>query len=153
MENKIYNYNTHSLNCSNNYESVYSLTINFLELLFDYKTNELIDIYGFFPLVNAIKCNIDLPEWKNAKFYINISNNIQIKEKNIYNYGDVIVDKRRYLTDAIIKFDEKKGIICIGDASILKTDDVIKINKNIICIANIDNILKCIYIIPDAFVK
>ena len=47
----------------------------------------------------------------------------------------------------------KKGIICIGDDSISKTDDVIKINKNIICIANIDNILKCIYIIPDAFVN
>ena len=60
MKNKIYNYNTHSLTRSNNHESVYLLTINFLELLFDYNTNELIDIYGFFPLVNAIKCNIDL---------------------------------------------------------------------------------------------
>lgn len=150
---KVYNYKTHNLSCSNNKGRFYSLTINFVELLFDYHTNELIDIFGFFPLVNAIKCNIDLPEGRNAKFYINISNNIKIKEKNIYNYSDVIVDKRKYLTDATIKFDEKKGIICIGEDSILKTDDVIKINKNIICIANIDNVLKCIYIIPDAFVK
>lgn len=150
---KVYNYKTHNLSCSNNKGRFYSLTINFVELLFDYHTNELIDIFGFFPLVNAIKCNIDFPKYINGKYYINTIPGIQIEENNIYEYNEVIVDNNGYFNNAIIKFDENKGIICMGESIILETDNVIRINKNVICVVDFKNMLKCIYIIPDAFTK
>lgn len=53
MTDKIYNCKTHSLSCPKDYTGVYSLTINYVELVLDYNTDEFIDVFGFLPLVNA----------------------------------------------------------------------------------------------------
>ncbi|MBQ3414924.1 MAG: hypothetical protein IJH39_06180 [Clostridia bacterium] len=153
MTEMIYNYKTHSLNCSKDYIGVYSLTINYVELVLDYHTDEFIDIFGFLPLVNAQKCKIELPEYKNGKVYLNISDKSQIIENSVYNYSDKVVNPKEYFKNTITKFDDKKGVICIGDNIVLESDNVIKVNKNLICVVDLNNSLKCIYIIPDIFLK
>lgn len=152
MANMIYEFKTHSIYYDSNYlYNTFSLTIDTLELFFELVTGKFIGIQGFFPLIQAKKCKLNLPQVERCKEYY-------LEDVSGYKLGiayDLIVkipQTRMYFENLVIKFDKEKGIIQVGSNP--KHDDVIyKINENIILIFDFQNILKCIFIMPSFFLN
>lgn len=152
MNNMIYNFKTHSISNSKKFYNVYYLTIGFLEIIFDFKTNELLGLEGFFPLIKSEKCNIKLPKCVVNKYFISNIDKAHIYIGGVYDYCGKVMDHADYFINQNIKYDAENGIIALGDDNILSTDKFIQIDKNIICMVDLKNILKRIYIVPDGFI-
>lgn len=153
MKELIYERNTHSLNyaerCSAN---SYSLTINFLELIFDYDTNVLIGVQGFLPLIKAECCDIKLPKSKDGLYQITNINNSKIRQGGIYDYSSVVTTAKFDNNEVQIKYDTKEGFIELDLFPIGKDASFITIDKNLVCSINNTGVLQRLYIIPDQFV-
>lgn len=148
----IYNFKTHSINNSKKFDNVYYLTIGFLEIIFDFKTDELLGLEGFFPLVKSEKGTINLPECVDDKYFISNIDKARICKGYVYDYCDKVVEHGGYFINQNIKYDVEKGVIALGNTINLLTDKSIQVDKNIICVVDLKNILKRIYIIPDEFI-
>lgn len=149
----IYNFKTHSLNYTNRLiGDNYSLTIVFLELIFSCESNALLGIQSFLPLVNAIKCDIEILKTKDRIFRLDNMRKKHIVKGNVYDYFDVVGFNKNYSQDIIIKFDDKKGIIELDVDCKESEEDIIEISKNIICAIDKQSLIKRIYIKPDKFI-
>ncbi|MBQ9691104.1 MAG: hypothetical protein IJV62_03245, partial [Eggerthellaceae bacterium] len=124
------------------------LTINFLELAFDIKTKNLIDAFGFFPLINANKIHIELPPYENGDFTIRLHDE-NIISGAIYDYEKKAHSNEKGLMGTKIYYDEASKVICLGEIDFRHKS--IKINNNIICTLDQEDILRCLYILIDEF--
>lgn len=151
MEKMVYSHQTHSINRLGEYIDSYSLTIGYIELIFKNGTNDMIDVRGFLPLISASRKEINLPKCDKKRFTIKLVDGATIQGGHAYDYNKKACGGEKYFKEAIIAYDEKRGIICVGDDSCFNTDVAFEINKNVICVTDQNLILKCIYIIPDTF--
>ena len=153
MNNMIYDFKTHSLyyDAPNTNIPNFSLTIDTLELVFELQTGRLVRIQGFFPIIKAITCSINLPAW-DEKDYVLQNTDLSIYRQNeVYDMIQKIPQIKKYFEKMQIKYDKEKGIIQIG--SEMQNGEVgMKISDNILCGLDSNLDLKCIYVIPTKFV-
>lgn len=142
MKELIYKHSTHSLNyaerCNAN---SYSLTINFLELIFDYDTDALIGVQGFLPLIKAERCDIQIPKSTKGIYQITNIDKNKIKKGNIYDYFPVVGTAQCDNNKVKVKYDEKEGLIELGILSTGKDASFITIDKHLVC--SVDKTGKC----------
>lgn len=145
---KIYNKKTHSINRNSDYNNTFSITINFFEMIYDWDSYRLVDICGFIPLIKAEKINIDLPIYTQGEFIIKLKKH-NVKPGEIYDYNDIAFTNGIDFQNGKVYYDEKKGIICIGDINF--NNIALMINNNIVCVIDDNNILRCLYILIESF--
>ncbi len=153
MNKMIYDFTTHSLYYENEDIDVptFSLAIDTLEMVFEVETGKLMRVQGFFPIIRAVSCNIDIPEWEEGDYLINNIDFSACKQNEIYDLIQKDPQTKKYFEKFVTKFDKEKGIIQIGEE--MKEGDVgIKVNKNIMCGFDENSNLKCLYIVPTEFV-
>lgn len=153
MNRLIYNFKTHSFKNTYQFNSnTYSLTIGFLELVFNYDTDQLLGVQGFLPLINAERCNIQIPKATNDVFKLTNIKKVNIGESCIYNYHSIVGGNKDDLKKLKIKFDSLKGII---ELDITLTDNqeyYININSNLMCSLDKNGTLIKLFIKPDEFI-
>lgn len=150
-ENMIYDFKTHSINIINRYrESRFSLTIETLELVIDFRTKRLLYVQGYFPLLNAVDAMIKLPKERKGDYFFDKIDDSNISPYDIYSLADKQPQSEMYLKKFPELFDKEKGIIQLGSNE-RKRLDFIRINNNLIVGQDNKFIIKCIYIIPDKF--
>lgn len=146
MSDKIYSKKTHSISRTENCKNTFSLTINFFELSFEIGTCKLVDVFGFFPLIKAIKTKISIPQYNKGDFCIRL-NNQNVKGGEIYNYNDRAYIGGVDFKNSQIYYDANNKIICIGEIDY--KHKVIKVNNYIICVLDQKGILRCLYVMFD----
>ncbi len=150
--NMIYEFGTHSINMIKRYENpTFSLTIGTLELVIDYLAKKVLYVQGFFPLSKAINATIKLPNAKIGNYYINNIDYSNVEKFDIFSLANKIPKSKIYFDNNAIVFDEDNGIIQLGFVE-NEGNNYIKISDNIIIGQDSENIIQCIYIIPDKFI-
>ena len=149
MSEMIYDFAIHSLYYDKTDMIVhnFSLMIDTLELVFHLQTGKLVGIQGFFPLVSANECNIELPDWKEGSFTLQNCELSKCKHNEIYDLAQVIPRAQKYFEKRKVKYDKREGIIQLGE-ELQKGESVIKISSNIFCGFDSNSVLKCLYIVP-----
>lgn len=151
IKEMIYQYKTHSINVETFFNvETFSLEIDFLEIIVDYNSRELLYVGGYFPLIKVQKSMIQLPVSKENSFYLKNINSA-VEKFSIYSLTNKIPECGMYFGDHSITFDKKRGIILLGCTEKQDTEFA-KINKNIIVGYDANSVLKCIYIMPDRFI-
>lgn len=152
MTDLIYEYHTHSLNYENRCDlNYYSLTIGYLELMFDLDTDTLIGVQGFLPLIKAERCNIQIPEATNGTFINPRKGSVNHNKGHIYDYFLSNEEAKEYVSNAHIKFDKVNGVIEVDIYPQHKGSSIIKIDGNIICSIDDKGELQTLYIKPNRF--
>lgn len=151
----IYNFKEHGLQCINNTRNMtIVLTLVATQLEFDYQTGNLITIFGYLPLFNAKKKNIDLPAvFTDTDFSIDM-NDFDYCPGIAYEYCEWFPKSEKYLLKGgipIVCFDRENKRILIGTKD--QNDKSIKINKNIICGLDHDCNLKYLLISIDLIIE
>ncbi|MCM1158610.1 MAG: hypothetical protein NC348_08925 [Clostridium sp.] len=148
----IYEFSTHSINLEKRYEKpTFSMTIGTLELVIDYLTRKILYVQGFFPLVKATNDKIILPNARAGDYYINDIDYSNIEKFDIFSLLDKIPKCKEYFDNNSIVFDKKNGIIQLGFIS-NRNDNYVKVSDNLIIGYDNEDIIQCIYIIPDKFI-
>lgn len=151
----IYNFKEHGLQCINNTRNMtIVLTLCATQLEFDYQTGNLITIFGYLPLFNAKKKNIDLPAvFIDTDFSIDMNDFVYCPGV-AYEYCEWFPKSEKYLLKGgipIVCFDRENKRILIGTKD--QNDKNIKINKNIICGLDYDCNLKYLLISIDLIIE
>lgn len=150
-ENMIYNLNTHSINIRNRYNELrFSLTIDTLELVIDFRTKRFLYVQGYFPLLNTLDSTIELPKEKKGDYFFDNIDVSNINPYDVFSLADKQPQSETYLKKFPRLFDKEKGIIQLGSNKMEKLD-FIKINNNLIIGQDNKFVIKCMYIIPDKF--
>lgn len=154
MKEMIYDFATHSLYYENKDADVpnFSLTIDTLELVFELQTGKLLCAQGFFPLIQAFKSDIHLPECNKGDYLLHNFDLSMCKPNEVYDLIKKIPKTQKYFEKVPIKYDRKKGIILIGE-EMNEKETIIEVNDNIMCGLDQNLDLKCVYIIPTRFTK
>ena len=148
----IYEMKTHSLHCEADKNiKIFSLTIQTLELLFEKKTGKLINARGFFPLIKAVKCKIDLPFIEESEYFLSDVILRKVHENDVWELIDIIPQCKAYFEDLTIKFDSNNGIILLGNEENIDPKRI-RINDNLYIGCDKWSNLKCIYIKPTEFI-
>ena len=154
MKELIYKHSTHSLNYAERCNvNSYSLTIIFLELIFDYDTDSLIGVQGFLPLLKAERCGIQIPKSTKGIYQLTNIDKTKIKKGNIYDYFSVVGASQCDNNKVKVKYDEKEGIIELDILSTGKDASFITVSKNLVCSVDNTGVLLRVYIKPDYFTK
>lgn len=134
MREMIYDFTTHSLYYENQGIEVpnFSLTIDTLEMVFELQTGKLLCIQGFFPLIQAVKCNIHLPACNKADYILHNFDLSICNQNEVYDLTNKIPETQKYFEKMSIKYDRRKGIIQIGE-EMREQDTAIEVNNNILC--------------------
>ena len=153
MDNMIYDFKTHSVYYETQNTSIpeFSLMIDTLEMVFELQTGKLVRIQGFFPIIKAITCSINLPVWDEKDYVLQDTNLSIYRQNEVYDMIQKIPQTKKYFEKLQIKYDKEKGIIQIG-SEMQKGEVGIKINDNILCGLDSNLDLKCLYIIPTKFI-
>ena len=150
--NMIYEFNTHSIYLKEKYKKpTFSLMIDTLELVIDYLTRKVLNVQGFLPLIKAVKSKIILPEAPKGDYCIDYIDFSEINQFDVSSISKMIPKSKIYFENNEIVFDKEKGIIRLGLTD-SRYDKYIKICDNVIIGYDGENIIKCIYIIPDKFI-
>lgn len=149
----VYEYGTHSLYYEDGdiYSQYFSLALDTLEMLYKLENGRLIGIQGFFPLVNAVLCNIELPTCERGDYYLSKIDFSQFKQGEAYDFIKKSHPEFEYFKPLIIRFDKEKGIIQIGE-TLAKSETGIKVSDNVILGCDNSENIKAIYIIPSKFI-
>lgn len=152
MNNMVYDFVTHSLSYENrnNDQQVFSLLIDTLEIECELRTGKIVGVQGFLPLIMAEKDNINIKSFYEGDASIGDVNEHPYIENAAYDLLEKIPKSKKYFGTVSVKYDEKKGIIQLG-TEIDFNEKIVKVNRNIYCGLDINEELKCIYIIPDVF--
>lgn len=150
MKNKmIYEYNVHGLYYENKFGAgCFTLTIGFLQLDFDFKSGKFSRVYGYLPLDQEAKCEIQLPDWKEGEYYLKDTG---CESDMAYDFTQIVPETINYFGSGRVDFDRTKGVIFLG-SKISEKEKGIRIDDNILLGFDEEGILKCIYIIPDCFI-
>lgn len=153
MDNMIYDFKTHSLyyDTIDDAFPIFSLTIDTLELVFELQTGRLVRIQGFFPIIKAITCSINLPAWDEKDYVLQNTDFSIYRQNEVYDMSRKIPQIRKYFEKMRIKYDKEKGIIQIG-SEMQNGETGVKVSNNILCGLDNNLNLKCLYIIPTKFV-
>ncbi len=148
----IYEFKTHSIIIENSYKKpTFSLTIGTLEIVVDYDTKQIIYVQGFFPLMKAERAEIVLPKSKKDKFYLSTINLSNVEPYDIFSLTSKVPQCKRYYEKNVTVFDEKQGIIQLGESN--EQECVfLQISDNLIIGHDSDLVPECIYIMPDKFI-
>lgn len=86
MRELIYDFATHSLYYENQSidVSMFSLTINTLEMVFELQTGKLLYIQGFFPLIQADESNILLPPCVKGDYLLHNFDSSMYNQNEVY---------------------------------------------------------------------
>lgn len=154
MREMIYDFATHSLYYENQDIDIpsFSLTIDTLEMVFELKTGRLLYIQGFFPLIRATQSNICLPACTRGNYLLHNFDLSACNQNGVYDLIKKIPQTRKYFEKISVKYDEKKGIIQIGE-KMGERGIVIEVDSNILCGLDQNRDLQCVYIIPTRFKK
>ena len=149
----IYDFKTHSLyyECFQEIEHVFFLAIDTLEIKCLISSGKIIGVQGFLPLINSIKEKMEIKTYENGTLCIGNVSKYNYAENMLYNIFDKEPSSEQYFANKPIRYDNR-GIVFLG--TFPENDErIIKINKNIFC--GVDKLynLKCIYILPDKFLK
>lgn len=154
MNEMIYDFKTHSLSYGNQDIDVpnFSLTIDTLEIIFELQTGKLLGVQGFFPLLKATMCDINLPKWKVGDYFLHNVDLSIFKKNEVYDLIRKIPQTKKYFENLSIKYDKSKRIIQIGEDA-CEGENVIKVNNNILCGLDKNSDLRCVYIMPEKFIQ
>ena len=154
MNHMIYDFKTHSLGYRNPDIEVFhfSLAIDTLELIFELQTGKMLGIQGFFPLIKANLCDIDFPDCKREDYILQNIDLSVFKKNEVYDLIYKIPQTKKYFEEMSVKYDKVKQIIQIGE-NVREGENLLKVNNNIVCGLDERLDLKCVYIIPEEFVK
>lgn len=152
MNKMIYDFKTHSLYYENGELGfpTFSLAIDTLELIYELATGKLVRIQGFFPIVNAVASDINLPEWREKDYQLNNIDLSACRQNEVYDLIKKIPESKKYFENISIKFDKNKGIIQVGE-QMKNEESVIRPNNHFLCGLDSGLNLKCLYIIPTVF--
>lgn len=153
MKEMIYDFSMHSLYYESQNMEIhsFSLAIDTLELVFEIQTGKLLYVQGFFPLIQATKNNINLPVCKKNDYFLHNFDLSTCEKNKVYDLTKKIPNTCRYFERIPTRYDEKRGIIQIGE-EMKKNEMTIKVNDNILCGLDNNSDLKCIYILPTRFI-
>ncbi|MCM1181059.1 MAG: hypothetical protein NC347_12435, partial [Clostridium sp.] len=84
-------------------------------------------------------------------YYINDIDYSNIEKFDIFSLLDKIPKCKEYFDNNSIVFDKKNGIIQLGFIS-NRNDNYVKVSDNLIIGYDNEDIIQCIYIIPDKFI-
>lgn len=148
----IYEYKTHSLYYEHEVGrgSVVSLMLDTLELVYDFNSGKLLSVTGFLPLIHAAKVNISLGISTAGNIYLKNINDHAYQENFVYDMLDTIMSSKKYFSTLNLRYDMLHGIIQIG-TNLNNSDQLIKINDNIVCGIDVKEDLKSVYLIPSEF--
>lgn len=154
MKEMIYDFKTHSLYYENQDIDVpnFSLAIDTLEMVFELQTGKVLCVQGFFPLIQASKSNINLPECVKGDYLLHNFDLSLCKQNEVYDIVKKIPQTQKYFEKVSIKYDREKGIIQIGE-EMKEKENTIEVNDNILCGLDKNLDLKCVYIIPTRFIN
>jgi hypothetical protein len=157
MQDMVYDFKTHSLHHEIIYKleidiCCFSLKIHYLELFFELQNGKFLGACGFLPLISADKCSIELPKYKSGDYFLHNIDLSMIKRGEIYDLKRKIPQTIKYFSDANFKYDRTQGIILLGESPSVE-ENVLKINKNIVCGLDESMNLKSIYLMPEDFIN
>lgn len=122
-------------------ESVVSLYIGTIEMVFDYASGNLICVQGFLPLVKAERREMNFPKYEDGIYQIPRYDGLELKEYMAYEFDSVCKESSRYFTPLKIRYDCQKGLIAIGNADV--TEDIaIRVKSDTYCYCDDMNNLK-----------
>lgn len=138
-----YDFSNHSLYNEEFYylESVFSLYIDTLEMIFDYSSGKLIGVQGFFPLLKATRIEIDFPIFIDGMYRVPRYDELEIAEYMAYDFDVICKESAKYFSPLTISYDSMKGLIIIGSINISE-DVAIRIRSDTFCFFDDNNNLK-----------
>lgn len=148
----VYELKTHSINAENFYNNpTFSLMIDTLEIVVNYKTREILYVQGFLPLIKAKKSILELPLSCDGKLFLNNIDFSNINEYDVFSLTQKIPQCKKYFEEKNLIFDDMNGIIQLGSVDKEK-NKYIKISNNLIIGYDYFEVIKTIYIIPDRYI-
>lgn len=154
----IYDFREHGLYYQNSMDDSkvkkITLTIDTLQLEFNYITGELLTVTGYFPLFNACRIPLEIPLCIEKKFTVKLEN-VEYIPGMAYDYFKFYPESKIYFIKddfPIIFYDEENRRILIGNMNALNADNM-KLNKNIICALDEKRNLKSMLLLLDEVIK
>lgn len=127
-----------------------TLTIDTLQMDFDYSTGEVLSINGFLPLFSANRRALEIPQYTSEGFAIEVSN-IKYISGVTYDFFKYFLSSKCYFLEKelpIISYDENNKRILIGKIDV-QNDSNIRVNRNIIFTLDSKRNLKSILLLLD----
>lgn len=154
MEKIIYDVKTHSLQYIGYKSNIpnFWLTIGTLELAFEVKTGKFLFAQGFFPLIKALRTNVDFFSSEKKDYFLNNLDLSKFRQNEVYDLMHKFPETKKYFDFKKVKYDKKRSAIQVGE-KIKKGDKLLEISNSLFCGIDENSVLKCIIMFPEFICK